>query len=171
MNGGSSGLVTGTIGNPQQSIEQNSYEPQVQSNESDLSERVQFIEELRQSGAKFTEKDIVFITKDHTHQIIWMESGDNHAGLQHIINRHAEDFRKSMGIGSDKIADTLHSLFKNGTICYNRIKQGTNGGFERLYYSDNKYYLLSGIGSNGFIISAYPINDRTAHKLIERYGK
>jgi hypothetical protein len=30
---------------------------------------------------------------------------------------------------------------------------------------------MSGIGKNGFIVSAYPIRENEAQKLVERYGK
>ena len=75
-----------------------------------------------------------------------------------------------MGISQDQIAETLHKVFRDGIVCYSRTKHGAHGGFERLYRSEGKYYLLSGIGSNGYIVTAYPINAKTARKLIERYG-
>ena len=28
---------------------------------------------------------------------------------------------------------------------------------QRIYYFDKKYYVLTGIGTNGFIVTAYPI--------------
>ena len=34
-----------------------------------------------------------------------------------------------------------------------------------------KYYLLSGVGKNGYIASAYPIGEKEALELIGRYGK
>ena len=34
-----------------------------------------------------------------------------------------------------------------------------------------KYYLLSGVGKNGYIVSAYPIGEKEALELIGRYGK
>lgn len=30
--------------------------------------------------------------------------------------------------------------------------------FERVYKYQGSYYILAGIGSNGFLVSAYPIN-------------
>lgn len=46
----------------------------------------------------------------------------------------------------------------DGQVVSNTLKI-TNGrqGFERIYYYDGKHYVLTGIGTNGFIVSAYPI--------------
>lgn len=37
------------------------------------------------------------------------------------------------------------------------INGNGRNGFERIYYFDKKYYVLTGIGTNGFIVTAYPI--------------
>lgn len=71
----------------------------------------------------------------------------------------------------DELSATLHSIFQNGKVCYNRIKPRTNGGFERLYLFKRRYYLITGIGSNGFIISAYPTSDLEAQKRIKEYAQ
>ena len=41
--------------------------------------------ELRNSNIKFNEKDMVFITRDKTGQIFWLENGNSSAGLKHIM--------------------------------------------------------------------------------------
>ena len=56
--------------------------------------------ELRNNNIKFNEKDMVFITRDKTGQIIWLENGNSSAGLKHILDGkdgspgHAKDFEK-----------------------------------------------------------------------------
>ena len=67
------------------------------------------ITELKEKGIKFTEKDIIFITRDKTGQIVWLEKGNSSAGLEHILN------------------------------------------------GNGKYCVMTGIGSNGFIVTAYPV--------------
>lgn len=53
---------------------------------------------------KFTKEDIVFITRDQTGQVVWLEKGNKKAGLKHILdygnngNGHAGDFKKSLGV-------------------------------------------------------------------------
>ena len=131
---------------------------------------VNLIAELEKSGIKFTKENIVFITKDGTGQTVWLETGSTSTGLQHIISRHGNDFQAKHGIKSSEIANHLETIFQNEKIEYNRVTRN-NGGYERLYSYNGKYYILSGVGENGYIVSAYPIGENEALKLIERYGK
>ena len=62
------------------------------------------------------------------------------------------------------------SVYRDMPLEYSRVKS-ENGGYERLYSHSRKYYLLSGVGTNGYIISAYPIGEKEALTLIGRYGK
>lgn len=125
---------------------------------------------LEKSGVKFTKENIVFITKDGTEQTVWLETGSQSTGMQHIISRHADDFQTKHGIAKTEIASHLETVFRQGKVEYSRVKP-ENGGYERLYSHNGKYYLLSGVGTNGYIVSAYPIGEKEALTLIGRYGK
>lgn len=128
------------------------------------------IKQLENSGVKFSKNDIVFITKDKSGQTVWLEKGNTSTGLQHIMTRHAQDFQNKHNISKTQISNHLNDVFSSGKIEYNRITQ-RNGrtGYERLYSYNGKYYLQTGIGTNGYIVSAYPISQSDAIKLIERY--
>lgn len=123
------------------------------------------IKELELGGIKFSKEDIVFITKDKTGQTIWLEKGNASAGLEHIINGngrspgHAKDFEKAFGVSKAEIPNYLNKVITNGSVISNELKD-INGrsGFERTYYFNKKYYVLTGIGTNGFIVTAYPID-------------
>lgn len=128
------------------------------------------IAELEKNSVKFTKEDIVFITKDGTGQTVWLEKGGQTTGMQHIISRHANDFANKHSIAKSGIANHLETVFQRGKVEYSRVTR-QNGGYERLYSYNDRYYLLSGIGNNGYIISAYPIGEKAAKKLIERYGR
>ena len=56
------------------------------------------------------------------------------------------------------VSKCLNKVISNGSIISNELKN-INGrkGFERIYYFDKKYYILTSIGTNGFIVTAYPI--------------
>ena len=128
------------------------------------------INELEKSGVKFTKEDVVFVTKDVTGKTVWLEKGNISVGLEHIISRHSEDFQSKHGISKSNIAQHIENVFRNGKVEYSRVTKG-NGGYERLYNYNGKYYMITGIGKNGFIVSAYPVRETQALKLIERYGK
>lgn len=127
---------------------------------------------LEKSGIKFTKENIVFITKDGTGQTIWLEKGNASTGLQHIVTRHSKDFEEKHGIKQSQISSHLNNVFSSGEIEYSRTTN-RNGrmGYERLYSYNGKYYLQTGVGTNGYIVSAYPISRSEATKLIERYKK
>jgi hypothetical protein len=38
------------------------------------------------------------------------------------------------------------------------VKVGNREGYERIYYYEGKYFVVTGIGLNGYIVSAYPKN-------------
>ena len=128
------------------------------------------LKDLEKRKIKFTKKDVLFITKDKTGQIVWLEKGDLSAGWQHIETRHSGDFFDKHGIHKDKLINHLEKIFKKGKIAYSRtVMRKGRECLEKLYYYKGKYYLLSGIGSNGFIVSGYPLDENTAKRLIERY--
>lgn len=125
--------------------------------------KTQLMQELKLKGYKFSEDDIQFITKDETGQIVWLESGNSNAGLEHILNGngktkgHADDFQKAFGISKNEIPAYLEKVITNGKVIENKLKPvGKRMGFERTYYYMGNYYVVTGIGTNGFIVSAYP---------------
>ena len=48
------------------------------------------------------------------------------------------------------------------------VKRKNKDGYERLYSKDGKYYIVAGVGLNGFIVTAYPLNEKEAKDLIRR---
>ena len=130
------------------------------------------VSEMERNKIKFTKEDLIFTTKDKTGQLIFLEKGNSSAGLQHIEQRHAKDFVEKHKIQASQVSKHIHSVFTQGDLEYSRttVKKGKEG-FERLYKYKGKYYLLSGVGTNGFVVSAYPIDDKTAKQHIRRYKK
>lgn len=121
------------------------------------------IKELERNGVKFTKENIVFITKDQTGQIVWLETGNKSAGLSHILDGdgvttgHAADFERAFGVSREQIPNYLEKVIRHGTVVDNKIvKKGSREGYERTYYYEGKHYVITGIGTNGFVISAYP---------------
>ena len=158
MNHSDSGLAHGTNGSPQLTTE-NSV---AQDNEADVAQSV-LIEELEQSNVKFTLKDIVFVTRDKTGQIVWLETGNSMAGLKHILDGngktpgYAADFERAFGVKRDDLPAYLKTVITHGKIVSdNIVKVGARDGYERVYYYEGKHVVVTAIGMNGFIVSAYP---------------
>ena len=92
-----------------------------------------------------------------------MESGSKSAGLEHILHGngttpgHASDFAKAFGVSESKVPEYLHRAITNGTVISNTEKPiGNRMGFTRQYHYEGNYYVVADIGSNGYIVSAYP---------------
>ena len=118
---------------------------------------------LEKSGVKFTKENIVFITKDATGQTVWLETGNALAGLQHILDGdgrtsgHAADFERAFGVTREAIPGYLQKVVTDGIVVSNELKKiGSREGYERIYYYEGNHYVITGVGTNGFIISAYP---------------
>lgn len=125
--------------------------------------RAELIQELKNNNIKFSEKDIQFITRDKTGQIVWLETGNSSAGLNHILEGngitkgHAGDFQKAFGLSKSEVPAYLEKVISNGDVVSNTLKPiGNHMGYERVYYYNGNYHMVTGIGTNGFIVSAYP---------------
>lgn len=70
---------------------------------------------------------------------------------------HAKDFERAFGVSKAQIPNYLNKVISQGEIVKNSlIKRGNRECFERIYYYEGKHYVVTGIGTNGFIVSAYP---------------
>ena len=76
----------------------------------------ELIRELVAAGVSFTEDEIVFITKDATGQIVWLEKGNEKAELTHIINRHLDDFSNAIGLTEESLPRFLEDVVSKGTV-------------------------------------------------------
>lgn len=115
------------------------------------------IRELKKNKVKFTEEDIIFITKDKTQQTLWLEKGNPSAGFEHIKIRHTQDFKNKYNVEQEMIPAFLKKVVEDGEITEEKqdIKRGILT-ISRTYFYQNRYYMLVAIGTNGFIVSAYP---------------
>lgn len=153
-----SGLGVGTGSSPQESL----FQANVDSKVKELTKK-HMIDQLTKAKVKFNPNDVLFVTKDITGQLVWLEKGNKNAGLEHILygnersRGHASDFKKALGLESNQVSDYLQKVITYGNVISNTIKPvGNRMGFERVYIYENNYYIIIGVGTNGFIVSAYP---------------
>ena len=131
---------------------------------------------LTELNVKFYKDDLIFVSKDKTGQIVWLEEGNEDAGLKHILygddnNGHLIDFINYFNIKEEQIIDTIKDVISNWKVEYSIIKPVYNrDGYEKMYSKDDKY-MLAGIGLNGFITSIYPFKKNKAIKRIRRNKK
>lgn len=111
------------------------------------------LNDLRQSGVKFTEKEVIIITKTKKNELVWLEKGNKRKGLEHILLRHEKDLKRKFGLKKEDIPSFVKDVFTNGTEVSSKLK---NGGYQKEYLYKGKHIVISGVGTNGFIVSIYP---------------
>ncbi|WP_146237820.1 hypothetical protein [Enterococcus plantarum] len=107
------------------------------------------LDDLLKSGVKYNPDDVVMVTKNTEKDLLWLEYGNNKAGLNHIEIRHATDFFKR---GIKNIPEFIYDMLKNKPISIVESSKGMNA----TYIVNGKKYLIA-YGKNGFIVSVYPI--------------
>ena len=108
------------------------------------------MDELASSGVKYNPNDVIAVTKTADGKLLWLEQGNTQSGLMHILERHADDFASQ---GIDDIPQLLNNVLKNTPI-----KTGSNskGPFADYVFNGNTYRVA--YGTNGYIVSFYPID-------------
>jgi hypothetical protein len=68
----------------------------------------------------------------------------------------AKDFKNIFGITREKIPSFLKNVFSSGIIVSNKkvVRYGKEG-YERIYAYNGQYVILTAIGTNGFVVTAY----------------
>ncbi len=105
------------------------------------------MEELENSGAKYTPENVMCIVKTPDGMLQWLETGNESSGWMHI-ERHATDFQR-------RGVDDPYSF-----LCEVLQTQPTERGVRptgpyAIYEMDGKEYTLA-YGKNGYIVSFYP---------------
>ena len=117
----------------------------------------ELLEILIDNGYKFTKEDIIFIAKNKQERVVWLEKGNHKAGYKHIVERHSKDFHRAFGINEEQLIDFLYKVVTEGNII-NEIVTLTLEASTTYDYKGNHYTVLN-VGSNGFIVTAYPSKD------------
>lgn len=114
------------------------------------------MDELRKSGKKYNEEDIVMITKTKKNELVWLEKGNETAGLEHILNRHGDQFLQK-GITAESMPSFLKTAIENGRIVGNqgRIHSQPRMIYE-VDYNGEMIKVAITISDNGYIVGANP---------------
>jgi filamentous hemagglutinin len=116
------------------------------------------LQELAENGVKHNADDIMQIARGPDGKIVFLEKGNSRAGLQHIIEAHADDFARR-GVPQDQIPDLVMTAVTEGKIVGSQGKGRASGGGRAIYevtYGGKKHYVAASVGNNGFIVGANP---------------
>lgn len=94
------------------------------------------------------------IGKSKDGRIIWIESGNNTAGLNHILSSHGNDFAKD-GFTSKSLAKFLvKTVLTKRPIGYTKTRNQTPRAVYKVTVNGKTKYIAVTTGSNGFIVGA-----------------
>ncbi len=78
--------------------------------------------ELQTRGIKFSPDKLIKIERLNDGRIVFLEQGDSRSGLQHILNRHADQFA-TIGISESDIPDAIMVALVEGDF----VELSSNG--------------------------------------------
>ena len=112
------------------------------------------IDALAANGVKFTPENVIATGTTPSGQIVFLETGNSKAGLQHIIEGHASDFA-NIGVSEAKIPSVVMQAVKDGNIVGYQ-GSGTGRPIYQTTINGQPQRIAVTIGSNGFIVGANP---------------
>lgn len=111
----------------------------------------ELMEQLKHSGVKYTEKDVVLVTKNYDNKLLWLEKGNEQSGLKHIMDGHKNNF---IGIN---VPALIKTLTKQKPISHYEKNEGKQLSDVYIYKKNGKTYLLA-YGDNGYIVTFFRIS-------------
>ena len=110
--------------------------------------------QLTQQGVKHNPANIVQIGKNADGKIMFLETGNSSAGLQHIVQRHGADFA-NRGISQSQIPQAIMAAVTRGKVVGYQGK-GTGRPIYEVGFGGQTHRIAVTTGSNGFIVGANP---------------
>ena len=115
------------------------------------------IKKLENAGVKFNKEEVVFVCETNDGKLVWLEKGNDRVGLKHIISRHKQNFKDLLNINENEIPAKIHEIITSWNQLSKTLKNiGGRDGYEYVYENNGNYIVIIVVGTNGFIVSAYP---------------
>jgi len=104
-------------------------------------------------GTKYMAQEVISAAKMPDGKIVWLEKGNNSAGLMHIYDSHEIDFINK-GISHNDVPTIVMNALEKGNVV------GTNGtaNVYRITYNGVEQNIAIGVGSNGYVVRANPVS-------------
>ncbi|MEV4345012.1 WXG100 family type VII secretion target [Actinoplanes sp. NPDC049596] len=116
--------------------------------------RDELLEELADAGVKHDPEKVILIGKDLDGKIVFLESGNAKAGLQHVMD-HADQFA-DIGVPRDKVGQFVFDAVTTGNVIGHQGK-GTGRPIYEFIFEGRPYKVAVTVGNNGFIVGANPV--------------
>lgn len=112
------------------------------------------LDELAANGVKFTPENVVATVRSPSGQVVFLETGNSRAGLQHIVDQHASDFANIGVSHADILSVVMQAVSLGKIVGY----QGTGTGrpiFEVVIDGQPQRIAVT-VSNNGFVVGASP---------------
>jgi hypothetical protein len=126
-------------------------------------QRHALIEEVVAAGHKISPADVVQIVRAPDGRVVWLERGDGRAGLSHILRAgRIGDFARC-GVPYSEIPGLAVRAVIRGTWL-GRVRDGGDA-YDVDLGGGRSVKVVVAVGSNGYIVSAYPLTRRAENRL------
>ena len=112
------------------------------------------LDELEANGVKYNADDVVDIRRTSDGKNVFLETGNENAGLRHITSRHADDFANK-GILEHQIPDAVMTAVTRGKVVGYQGK-GKGRPIYEFSFNGQTQRMAVTVGDNGFIVGANP---------------
>ena len=113
------------------------------------------IDEVIANGDKISPNKVVMITRDPSDKIVWLETGNDASGLQHIIKEHGSQFN-GKGISNENIPNYVLEAVYQGNIVGTQGKKSPPRTVYEFTYNGKKQRIAVQVSNNGCIVGANP---------------
>jgi filamentous hemagglutinin len=112
------------------------------------------LDELTANGVKFTRENVIATTRSPDGKVVFLETGNSKAGLQHIIEEHGSQFAQ-MGVSEAQIPGVVMRAISEGKLVG---YQGSGLGrpIYELNVNGQTQRIAVTVGDNGFVVGANP---------------
>ncbi|WP_197709733.1 hypothetical protein [Pseudomonas syringae] len=112
------------------------------------------LDELTANGVKFTPENVIATTRSSSGKVVFLETGNSKAGLQHIIEEHGSQFAQ-MGVSEAQIPGVVMRAVSEGKLVG---YQGSGVGRPIYEFNINgqTQRIAVTVGDNGFVVGANP---------------
>ncbi len=112
------------------------------------------LDELTANGVKFTPENVIATTRSSSGKVVFLETGNSKAGLQHIIEEHGSQFAQ-MGVSEAQIPGVVMKAVSEGKLVG---YQGAGVGrpIYELTINGQPQRIAVTVGDNGFVVGANP---------------
>ena len=112
------------------------------------------LEYLKANNIKFSEKDLISTIRAPDGKVVFLEKGNEKAGLLHVLKEHQKNF-EDIGVQVGDIPNVLMDAIKKGKIVGYQGK-GKGRPIYETEIKGKKRGIAITIGNNGFIVGANP---------------